>query len=86
MTHIVSIDNGKIDKATFVDYLQRAKQILDDQESAKIDFKQLVEDVSKQTGVDKKALGKFFKSRYKAKTAELVKEGNTIAALNEVVA
>ena len=85
MTKVVTIDNATFDVAKLTQFMQRAHNLLDEQQVLKEDYKQLVSDVEQETKLPKKVVNKFFKSRFADKTKEVVKEGSIFEALNEAV-
>lgn len=85
MTKHVTIDNATFETKAFVSFLQRGINLLDQQQELKLDFKELVEEVEKETKLPKKVVSKFIKSRFAAKSKDVVKEGELFAALNSAV-
>ena len=85
MTKHISIDNANFEAAELVAYLQRALSLLDTSREAMLDFKELLEEVTEKTKLDKKVVSKFFKARFADKTKQVVKEGEVFAALNDAV-
>lgn len=74
MSNVTSMDvNGEkvtIDSAEFVEFSQRAHDILDQIRELGLDYKDLMADVEKDTGLKKSLAGKYFKQKFKAATKE----------------
>lgn len=85
MTHHITIDNASVNVADLTRFLQRGISILAEMEANKEDFKELIEEATSETKLDKKVIAKFVKSRYAAKTKEIVAEAETLAALSAAV-
>lgn len=85
MTKHVTIDNAQFDVADLTRFLQRGIAVLAEMEANKEDFKALIEEAVQETKLDKKIISKFIKSRYNAKTKEIVAEAETLAALSAAV-
>lgn len=85
MTHHITIDNANVNVADLTRFLQRGISILAEMEANKEDFKELIEEATNETKLDKKVIAKFVKSRYAAKTKEIVAEAETLAALSAAV-
>lgn len=85
MTKHITIDNAQFDVADLTRFLQRGISVLAEMEANKDDFKALIEEAVAETKLDKKIISKFIKSRYAAKTKDIVAEAETLAALSAAV-
>lgn len=85
MGKTVTIDQATVDVQKLTGFLQRGINVLAEMESNKEDFKALVEEAATETKLDKKIIRRFVKSRYDAKTKEIVKEAETLDALAQAV-
>lgn len=85
MTKTITINDASFTEEEFVAFAQRAHQILDAENEAKLDYKDFIEDVAEKTKLNKKVLSKYFKARYKDKVVEQSKEAEEFAALKEAI-
>lgn len=85
MTKTVTIDQATFDTNDLTRFLQRGINVLAEIEANKEDFKELIEEAVRETKLEKKIITKFIKSRFAAKTKEVIDEATTLAALCDAV-
>jgi uncharacterized protein (UPF0335 family) len=85
MTNIINIDNAQIDATKLTGFLQRAISVQAEIEMNKTDLKEIVQEAVDATKLDKKIVRKFFTTRYKATTKDVVAEAETLDALSKAV-
>lgn len=85
MTKTCTVDNATFNAADLTRFLQRGISILAEMDANKDDFKELIEEAVRDTKLEKKIITKFIKSRFAAKTKDIVAEGETLAALSDAV-
>lgn len=85
MTKAITLDIGTVDVNKLTGFLQRGISVLAEQDSYKEDFKALMEEAANDLKIEKKILTKFVKTRYNAKTKDIVAEAETLDALSKAV-
>jgi len=85
MTKTYTIDNATFQSDDLTRFLQRGIAVLSEIESNKEDFKELIEEAVRDTKLEKRIITKFIKSRFAAKTKEVIDEATTLAALCDAV-
>lgn len=75
----------KIDHKKLQEFTKRAHNLLESSAEITLDFKELCDEANKTTGIEKKNLSKYFKSRYKVSTKEATELGELFAHLDSVV-
>jgi uncharacterized protein (UPF0335 family) len=85
MNKFISIDSANVDVTKLTGFLQRGLNVLDQIEELKKDFKEIVQEAVDATSLDKKIVGKFIKTRFKANTKDIVDEAATLEALSNAV-
>lgn len=85
MTKHVTVDNATFNADDLTRFLQRALSLQAEEAILKEDYKALVQEAVDGTKLPKKLVNKFFKSRFKVQTKEIVEEAGKLEALSNAV-
>jgi hypothetical protein len=85
MTKTMTIGNAIVDTDKLRGYNSEALDILQQKENLDVEYKDLINEVAKQTKLKKAVVSGYFKARHKAKAAEVVEKGELYNALNEAL-
>ena len=85
MENIISVGNATVDVNKLMDFNKEAQRILWEKERLEDEYKDLVEEVVKQTKLKKNVVSGYFKDRYKVKTKESVEKGAMYEVLNDAL-
>lgn len=81
----ININSATIDADAFSNFNAEAMRVLGEKEALDQEYKDLIEQVQNTTKLKKGVISKYFKSRFKAKTKEVVEQGEVFEALNNAL-